>query len=165
MREAILGRIEDRRVGHRRSNPAPVRIKELRRSCLDALAAPGLDAEAARAIGKDLDDLHVALQLFSYPGDYVRESPTIDRVAETIRKFEEDLLGDAAPPPRGPRRAIVRIGEPIDVTRRLKDLGKPRQAIGAITAELEGRIQALLDAIGPGNPIAGPAEVRTGPSP
>ena len=155
LREAILGRIEDRRVGHRRSDPAPIRVKELRRACLDDLARINLDPEARAEAFKDLDHLHVVLQLFSYPGDYVRDVPSIDRAAETIRKFEEDLLGDAAPPPPGPRLAIVRIGEPIDVTRRLAELGKPRQAIGPITAELEAKMQGLLDAIGPGNRLVG----------
>lgn len=48
------------------------------------------------------------------------------------------------------RRAIVRFGEPIDVAKRLADLGKPRLANPLITSELEVKIQSLLDAIGPG---------------
>ena len=154
LRDSILDRIEDKRVGRRRGDTVPVRIKELRRACLEAMAEPGVTAGQIRELRRDLNDIFVALQLFSYPGDYVREEPTLERIAETLLKFEQDALGIRAAIPRAPRRAIVRFGEPIDVGRRLAELGKPRVANGLITAELEGRIQTLLDAIGPGRPIA-----------
>ncbi|WP_435007765.1 lysophospholipid acyltransferase family protein [Tundrisphaera lichenicola] len=155
LRDAILDRIEDRRVGKRRVDCVPVRVKELRKSCLEALASPSLDPAEALAIHRDLNDLFVALQLFSYPGDYVRQEPTLERIAETLLKFEQDTLGAEVARPRGPRRAIVRFGEPIDVARRLAELGKPRVAVGAITEELQSRMQRLLDAIGPGRAIGG----------
>jgi hypothetical protein len=153
LRDSILDRIEDERAGQRRADTVPVRIKELRKVCLEALTADGTTAEQALAIRRDLNDIFVALQLFSYPGDYVQEDPSLERIAETIFKFEQDTLGNQAATPHGERRAIVRFGEPIDVGKRLAELGKPRVANPAITAELEGRIQALLDAIGPGRPL------------
>jgi 1-acyl-sn-glycerol-3-phosphate acyltransferase len=153
LRDSILDRIEEKRVGKRRVDTVPVRIKELRRACLEALAEPGLSPERARELRRDLNDIFVALQLFSYPGDYVKEDPTLERIAETLLKFEQDTLGPEAARPQGLRRAIVRFGEPIDVGKRLAELGKPRVANGQITAELAGRIQALLDEIGPGRPV------------
>jgi hypothetical protein len=73
-------------------------------------------------------------------------------------KFEEDVLGVEYGTPRGPRRAVVRIGQPIDVGEHLRGACKPRLAVPALTSELERRIQALLDEIGPGRPLttAGP---------
>jgi 1-acyl-sn-glycerol-3-phosphate acyltransferase len=150
LRAHILHRIEDHRLGRRRSDPVPVRVKELRRACLDALADPLTTPEAAHTLRRDLNDLFVAVQLFSYPGDYVRACPTQERVAESLMKLEEDVLGVGEPTPRGPRRAILRLGPPIDVRERLAALGKPRVAIPALTAELEARMQGLLDQIGPG---------------
>ena len=44
----LLERIEDRRLGKRSTEDEPVRVKELRRVCLDALAAPGVTADEAR---------------------------------------------------------------------------------------------------------------------
>jgi 1-acyl-sn-glycerol-3-phosphate acyltransferase len=153
LREHILDRMEDRRVGKRRSDTVPVRVKELRRVCLDVLADAKTTPEEAHALRKDLNDLFVVIQTFSYPGDYVRECPTLERIAEILMKLEQDALGVDNPPPRGPRRALLRLGEPINVGERLSALGKPRVAIPAITTELEGRLQALLDAVGPGRPI------------
>jgi Acyltransferase len=158
LRDSILNRIEEKRIGKRRADTVPVRIKELRRVCLEALTRPGTSNDEALEIRRDLNDIFVALQLFSYPGDYVRENATLERIAETLLKFEQDIFGTNAAIPRGERRAIVRFGEPIDVGRRLAELGKPRVANPAITSELEARIQALLDAIGPGRVLDGEHE-------
>ena len=110
LRDSILDRIEDKRVGKRREDAVPVRIKELRKVCLEALAKADTPPDEVAGLRRDLNDLFVALQLFSYPGDYVREQPTLERIAETLVKFEQDNLGNQAAEPRGHRRAIVRFG-------------------------------------------------------
>ena len=70
---SILDEMEDRRLGRRCDEPEPFRVKELRRCCLKALSAPGTSHDERRGIcGADLNSLFVAIQLFSYPGDYVR---------------------------------------------------------------------------------------------
>jgi 1-acyl-sn-glycerol-3-phosphate acyltransferase len=153
LRDTILDRIEENRAGKRQSDPIPVRIKEARKLCLEKLASPETTPDDRLAIRRDLNDIFVALQLFSYPGDYVQQDPSLERIAETLFKFEQDTLGNDAAVPHGQRRAIVRFGEPIDVGQRLAALGKPRVANAAITAELEARIQTLLDEIGPGRRI------------
>ena len=135
----------------------PERVKELRKACLETLEkepAAG-DSPAAIEARRDLEDLFLVIQIFSYPGDYVRLNPTVERVAETLMKCEEDFLGVDQAPPRAPRRALVRFGEPIDLTERLAGPGQPRsrQLVPALTAEIEARIQAILDAMPPGRPL------------
>lgn len=151
---AILDRIELRHAGKTRDDTVPVRVKELRRSCLEQLADAKCSPEQATALRRDLHDAFMAMQSFSYPGDYVHESPTLERVAETLMKFEEDFLGVSESLPHGPRRAIVRLGEPIDVRERLAAAGKPRLAVAALTTELETKMQALMDAVPRGRLIA-----------
>ena len=104
----ILEEMEDRRLGRRSDEPVPFRVKELRRACLKALAVPGISREERRTLRRDLNSLFVAIQLFSYPGDYVRENPTLERLAEIMTKFEQDALGVTNPAPRGPRRPSSR---------------------------------------------------------
>ena len=152
----LLERIEVRRLGKSGSGPIPVRVKDVRRACLEALARPDLSAEDHEAIRRDLDDVFLALQCYSYPGDYVIADPTYDRTAETLMKLDEDLLGSQPATPLGPRRAVLRVGEPIPVHERVAALGK-RGATPSITTELESRIQALLDTIGPGRSLPGMA--------
>ena len=173
LREFILRRVEAKHLTENRRRSAapsiPDRVKDVRRACLDALADAKTTPDQVGEIRRDLHDVFVAAQTWAYPGDYVRECPTLERVAETLMKFEEDFLGVFEVKPRGPRRAVVRLGEPIDVRARLVAGGKPRAAVPAMTTELESRIQGLLDAIGPGRPIDGaiatatttPRETRT----
>jgi len=149
----IIEAIEDRRIGSRRQGLVTVRVKELRKLCLDTLADPKTSHEQVYLLRRDLNDLFLAVQLYSYPGDYARTAPTVERFAEILMKFEEDVLGVEYGTPRGPRRAVVRIGQPIDVGEHLRAAGKPRLAVPALTSELERRIQALLDEIGPGRPL------------
>lgn len=157
LRDRILERLEDKRLGKRKTDPVPVRVKELRRACLEALADPQTSPTQAQELREDLDDLFGVMQLFSYPGDYIRECPTQERVAEILMKLEEDMLNVDMPRPRGPRRAVLRFGAPIDVKDRLAAAGGKLRNVGAsLTAELEARIQGLLDELGPGRPIEPP---------
>jgi 1-acyl-sn-glycerol-3-phosphate acyltransferase len=156
LRSHIVNGLEDRHLGKRQERETvPSRVNELRRHCLEVLKGQGTSPETAAQIRRDLNDVFVAVQLFSYPGDYLRENPTLERVSEVLMKFDEDVLGSEVGAPHGPRRAFLKLGEPIDVAARLKAGGKLKTVVGTVTAELEGRIQALLDAIGPGRPLDG----------
>jgi 1-acyl-sn-glycerol-3-phosphate acyltransferase len=156
LRSHIVSGLEDRHLGRRQEHDTvPVRVSELRRHCLEMLKRPGTSPEIVAQLRRDLNDAFVAVQLFSYPGDYLRENPTVERASEVLMKYDEDVLGSEVGVPHGPRRAVLKFGEPIDVAARLKAGGKLRAVVATITTELERRIQALLDAIGPGRPIDG----------
>lgn len=157
--DAILDGLDETHFGKRRDDTVPVRVKELRHACLERLADPSTSPEVADGLRRDLYDVFVAVQLFSYPGDYLRAAPTVERIAETLTKFEQDIF-TAEPEPYAPRRAIVGLGEPIDVRERMAGFTRPRQAVGAITTELESRMQAVLDALGPGRPVPEATSLR-----
>ena len=86
-----------------------------------------------------MDDLFFVIQLFSYPGDYVAEQPTIERIAETLDKFEEDVFKLDFPGIRGERHVTVRFGEPIVVP---AERGG-RDAVATWTDMLEKKVQGL----------------------
>jgi 1-acyl-sn-glycerol-3-phosphate acyltransferase len=154
LRSHIVNNLEDRHIGKRHEQETlPARVNQVRRHILEALKQPELSADSAARLRRDLNDAFVAVQLFSYPGDYLRENPTVERAADVLIKFEEDVLEREFGEPIGPRRAHLKLGEPIDVTARLYNGGKARSIIPALTHELEARIQELLDAIGPGRPL------------
>ncbi|MGO9597866.1 MAG: lysophospholipid acyltransferase family protein [Isosphaeraceae bacterium] len=158
--EQILSPIESRRLRGRRSNSVPERVKDLRRACLQVLAGESKphDTPQKQQAHADLEDLFLVIQLFSYPADYVKSLPTLERVAETLMKCEEDLLDVDQAAPRAPRRAVVRWGEPIDLSQRIAAPGqaRSRQLVPALCTEIEKRLQQILDAMPPGRSLPGP---------
>jgi 1-acyl-sn-glycerol-3-phosphate acyltransferase len=118
------------------------RVKRIRRQAIAVLE--GSPAEHVReAAQRDLDDLFAVVQLFSYPADYLAGNPSVERLAETLDKLEEDVLEVRTARRRGLRRTTIAFGEPI--------LAQPhadrKSAAIDLTEALELRVQALLDSI------------------
>jgi 1-acyl-sn-glycerol-3-phosphate acyltransferase len=120
----------------------PERVKALRKEVIEQLEA-ATDNEQRRQGLLDLDYLFFVTQLFSYPGDYVAGKPTIERMAETLDKFEEDAFQVPTATIRAARRAVVSFGEPIVV----QHSGDRKKAAHALTEMLEQRVQMLLNSI------------------
>ena len=91
----------------------------------------------------DLDDVFIVTQLFSYPGDYVDSKPSIERIAETLDKFEEDILKKPTASIRARRKVIVSLGPHITVT----TPSDKKRGIANLTETLEKSVQTLLDGI------------------
>ncbi len=136
----VLDSLEGRYQVKHADKTQPERIKELRRLALKQLQELPEGDAARKPFEHDLDDLFLVLQLFSYPGDYVRERPTIERMAETLDKLEEDMLDVFYPTIKGRRRATISLGKPIPIE---KD--KKKQDIAALTHELERAVQREMD--------------------
>jgi 1-acyl-sn-glycerol-3-phosphate acyltransferase len=119
----------------------PERVKAVRQKAIDQLEHLEAGSPEQQQCYLDLDDVYLVTQMFSYPGDYVAEKPSIERMAETLDKFEEDILGRQTATIRGRRRAVVSFGEPIDVG----SFGKGKSAAADLTQQLEQGVQNLLD--------------------
>lgn len=141
----ILGRLEDRfQIANPRAS-VPERVKQLRQGLIANLERYPANHPQRPRWERDLDDLFFAMQLFSYPADYLAGRPSIERLAETLDKLEEDVLGAPTASLRGLRRAIVQFGEPVTV-----QPGKRRTgAVEELTYALHGRVQQMLDEIDP----------------
>jgi 1-acyl-sn-glycerol-3-phosphate acyltransferase len=141
---AILVRLE---VEHLKKTPSaetvPLRVKAVRRHLLEVWTEEGTDQQARARARRALDDIQLVLQLYSYPGDYLAENPSLERMAETVEKFEEDIDGFARP--KGLRRARVLLGEPIAL-KGAAGSGRARQVAGEVTDRLEGAIRELMKA-------------------
>ncbi|MEX0819027.1 MAG: lysophospholipid acyltransferase family protein [Pirellulaceae bacterium] len=141
----ILGRMEDRfQIASPRAS-VPERVKQLRQVLIANLERHPANHSQRPRWEQDLDDLFFAMQLFSYPADYLAGHPSIERLAETLDKFEEDVLGAPTASLRGARRAIVQFGEPVAA-----QPGKRRPgAVDDLTHALHAGVQQMLDQIGP----------------
>ncbi len=121
----------------------PERVKELRRYLIAEMAKPEVTREEWGRYHADMEDLFFVTQLYSYPGDYVIEKPTVERLAETLDKLEEDILRATYPGVRGSRRVVLRFGDPIELPRERQK----KDAVAALTRTLQEKVQGLLDGL------------------
>lgn len=146
----VLGGVERAHGLRPGGQTVPERVKAARRACLDRLQPSDGSAcppDRAAEVRAHLDDVFFVVQLFSYPGDYLGERATIERLAETVDKLEEDGLGYHMARARGARSVVFQVGEPIDVGRFAAGAARPRQAAGPLTEAMEKAVQGMLDEI------------------
>jgi 1-acyl-sn-glycerol-3-phosphate acyltransferase len=93
---------------------------------------------------RSLDRLYLAIQLYSYPGQYLKERPSMDRIAETIHKFEEDVLETNRVV--GKRNIEVTFCKPINLMDYLDDLeADSKKTVTEVTALIEDAIRSVLE--------------------
>lgn len=164
---AVLSQLESRHQLHAKGCTPPERVKNLRQCIIRKLEGhadhveqrpqedtPSLLAPAEQqTLEREMNDLFFVMQLYSYPGDYLEGDPSIERLAETLDKFEEDILGVALPTVRGRRRVEVQFGEPIPVG----GAEDRRNGTQQLTIQLQDRVQEILNRLNDssnGNPSA-----------
>lgn len=128
------------------------RIRKVRSAIHAAKTAP------SRSTPSEIDDLAeraiLAFRVHGYLTPYLTERPTIDRYDETVERLAEDFYSRAMPR-TGPRRAIVRLHAPIDVSAFLSDSGTLRNAVVPLTRTMERAVQSGVDAINASNDAPG----------
>jgi hypothetical protein len=137
----ILKRLEQGYGLAASASTVPERVKALRQHALKQLETHPADDHGRQRYLDDLDDVFLVVQTYAYPGNYLAEQPSVERIAETLDKLEEDILGVPLATLRGSRAAVVTFGEPIPV-----EAGDRKAGPGALTQLLEQRVQSLLDA-------------------
>lgn len=140
--DGVLQRVEQKYEISAEGKTIPERIKQGRQRAISAITEAAEGSDEYRGCADDLDDCYLCAQLFSYPGDYVADRPSIDRLAETLDKFEEDILERPTATVRARRRAVVVLGEPILVSKE-----KKRGQASELTRTIELRVQSLLDSV------------------
>lgn len=150
--DAALAQMEHRHDLLARGATTPERAKAVRQAVIkkleDEANPPGNNGEI-HALRQDLEDVFFVMQLYSYPGDYLRPGVSVERIAETLDKFEEDILGLDLPSVRGRRRVMVRFGEPLVVS---QAEGK-KTTSAQLTQQLHQRVQGLIDEINQAHPL------------
>ncbi len=141
LREHILTNVEQRNDIEGSTKSIPERVKAARKTIMEKELTGESDMKQATQLNHDMEDLFLVVQSFSYPGDYVDDHPTIDRMAETIDKFEEDVLQKTTAEIKAERRVKVSFGEPIEVS----SDRKVKAQTTTITTAIEQRVQQMLD--------------------
>ncbi len=115
-------------------------IRKRLKNAGDLPAQSGESLPNTNSFAADMEDLFVVMQLYSYPGDYLAENPTVERLAETLDKFEEDVLDREIPSLHGRRRVEISFGSAIPVP---GDSG--RTAVSSLTQTMHAQVQLLVD--------------------
>lgn len=144
LREAILGGVESRLEMPLPGKSAPERYRALRGHLRRRWLADPPPGETERAaMAAEFAHLHRAHQLYSYPGTYLLECPSRDRISETILKLEEDILDS----PRYPVSRSVRVifDDPVDASATLAAAaGQTKAAAAVLTGHLTATLNRLL---------------------
>jgi hypothetical protein len=117
------------------------RIKAIRMKLLPELTAGNLSTRKRKIYWQYFEDTYLAQQVFCYPDNYLRLPTTVNRVLETVERFEEDVSDRA--PVHGKLKAVIEIGEaiPVDPKRDRSSETDP------LMEQIRDRLQSRLDCL------------------
>ena len=134
----ILDRLEAKWIEGRILPTFMGRVKALRAAILKDMLAAELSSAEREARWRDLADVYLAVQLSSYPPDYVRSNPTPERLAETVERFEENITDRARI--HGRWHVVLQVGEPILIE-------SHSRAQACLSRRLQESIQQMIEGI------------------
>ena len=146
--DALLEPLEKEWLGKETHHgPVVPRVKALRMKIMPDMTRSELDQDERDRRWRQLEDIYLAQQVASYPHDYLTTLPTIDRILETVDRFEGDLTDKISV--KGELRVIIEVGEPIVV----KPTRDRTQDEDPLVQRLEQDLQAMLDKLAIESPI------------
>lgn len=146
--ECVLEQLESRHELRAGDRTPPERAKQIRQRLISELEdakSQSTESDRFRQLQQDMEDVFFVMQCFSYPGDYLADDPSIERLAETVDKFEEDVFHVDVPTVHGRRRVQILFGEPMEAPS-----SRSRNATEELTTSMQDAVQSLLDEINTG---------------
>ncbi|RLS42746.1 MAG: 1-acyl-sn-glycerol-3-phosphate acyltransferase [Planctomycetota bacterium] len=135
----ILVPLESEWCGGPKAGTAILRVKEIRRAILPAMIDGQLKSDEMERRWRQLTAAGFAQSLSLYPSRYVITHPTVDRILETVERFNEHLNGDETP--HGPMKAIIQVGDPIEVCPKRDRSAKSDPLMAAIECALKSLLE------------------------
>jgi hypothetical protein len=148
--DSLLSPAEDAWLKGRHEGDVISRVKSLRTALLPGLVTGDLTKAERDRRWKLLAQAYLAQQLALYPEGYLASDPTAERILETAERLEEDTTDRVRAV--SPLRAVVTVGEAIDVPRE-----RARGGEDPVMRALRKSLESLLGLQAPdGNPVANP---------
>lgn len=132
----LLCPLEEEWLGKTSDAGIAIRIKNLRVKIFPDLSLNKLSPTERKRRWRQLEDTYLAQQIDCYPEQYLSENPSVDRILETVEKFEEDLTDRCRI--HKPMRVIIDVDEAIEVS--------PERVRGVKTNPLTEKIESRLEA-------------------
>ena len=135
----LLCPLEKEWLGKPSSAGIAIRIKNLRVKIFPDLSLNKLPPDERKRRWHQLEDTYLAQQVDCYPEQYLAVNPSVDRILETVEKFEEDLTDRSRI--HKPMRVIIDVDEAIEVSpKRQRDV-----KIDPLSEEIRTRLEAMLE--------------------
>ncbi len=136
--DRLLGPLEEEWFGTPAAGAVIPRVKALRMKIMPDMVQGRIDAAERQRRWRQLADIYLAQQVSNYPPDYLQHL-SVDRLLETIERYEEDLTDRVRV--HGHLKAVIEVGPPIPVQPE-----RDRSAASdPLMVEIEQRLQGMLD--------------------
>jgi 1-acyl-sn-glycerol-3-phosphate acyltransferase len=132
----LLCPLEIEWLGSRQGGGIQTRVKNLRMKIFPEMSRDEVDFHERERRWRHLEQTYLAQQIDCYPEKYLTEFPSIDRILETVEKFEEDLNDQCRI--HGQLKVVLDVGEAIEVS--------PKRDRSADTDPLMETIREKLEA-------------------
>jgi 1-acyl-sn-glycerol-3-phosphate acyltransferase len=116
------------------------RIKNLRMKIVPEMIKGTIDVPERDRRWRQLSDIYLAQQVSSYPPDYL-EKPTVERLFETVERYEEDLMDKVRV--HGKLKVIIQVGEAIEVSPERERKAESDPLMARLAQELQGMLDQL----------------------
>ena len=137
MVEHLLQPLEQEWLGEVQQGGIQIRIKNLRVKIFPDMIGDRLELAERKRRWDHLERTYLVQQVDCYPEQYLAENPSVDRILETVEKFEEDFTDKCRV--HGHLKAITVVGDPIEVS--------PKRVRGASADPLMEQIRECLEAM------------------
>ena len=137
--DRVLGPLEEEWCDGRNDGGVVARVKRLRSEILPDMVDQELPEEERQRRWRQLADCYLAQQMSLYPNDYIGPDEAVERLLETVERFEEDLTDQATV--HGPMTVLVEVGEAIEVPSvRSRERGED-----PVMQELQEQLSGMLE--------------------
>jgi hypothetical protein len=109
----LLHPLEEEWLDGPQSGGVVKRSKNLRQVILKGMVSGDIEDSERERRWQQFSALYLAQQLSLYPRGYLSEDSPVERLLETVERFEEDLTDVARPYP--PQRVTLHVCDPIEV--------------------------------------------------
>jgi len=110
----LLFPLEEEWLGSRQDIGIQTRVKNLRMKMFPEMSRNEVDFHERERRWQQLEQTYLAQQIDCYPEKYVSDFPSVDRILETVEKFEEDLNDKCII--HGQLKVVLDVGEAIEVS-------------------------------------------------
>jgi hypothetical protein len=147
--DRLLQPLEMEWIGGPQHGPVVPRVKSLRMKLLPDMVNATIDGQERQRRWAQLADIYLAQQVSCYLPDYLKH-PSVDRILETIERYEEDLTDKKRV--HGDLHVIIEVGEKINVCPD-RDRGA---AVDPLMSRLESDPQEMLKRLAAESPLYDP---------